>query len=68
LLKYIPKIAFPSMAKKKPYRVDLDPEFEQILKEIKEAIGVASDSEALRSALKFAYNYLKERGIIKEKT
>jgi Leu/Phe-tRNA-protein transferase len=56
------------MAKKKPYRVDLDPEFEQILKEIKEAIGVASDSEALRSALKFAYNYLKERGIIKEKT
>jgi hypothetical protein len=56
------------MARKKPYRVDLDDEFEKILKEIKQAIGVTSDSEALRSSLKFAFLYLKEHGIIKEKT
>jgi len=53
---------------KKPYRVELDPEMQKILAEIKKSLGLDSEAETLRACIKFAYQLLKERGLIKEKT
>ena len=49
---------------KRPIQVYLSKEHIEKLEKIKKAIGVDSDSEALRAALKLAYDHLKEKGLI----
>jgi len=51
---------------KKPYRVDLSPEHQKELKVIKDALGLDSEAEALRAAIRLAYQFLKQRGIIQD--
>ena len=52
--------------RKKPYRVDLSPEHQNELKIIKDALGLDSEAEALRAAIRLAYQFLKQRGIIQD--
>jgi len=54
------------MTKKKPVQVFLSPEHLKELSLLKKALGVDSDSEALRIAIRLAYEFLKQRGIIQE--
>ena len=54
------------MSKKRALRVDLSPEHYKKLLQIKELLGLESDSEALRSAIRLAYEFLKRQGLIQE--
>ena len=51
---------------KKAVRVELTPEHYKKLMEIKELLGLESDAEAMRSAIRLAYEFLKRQGLIQE--
>ena len=51
---------------KKAVRVELTPEHYKKLLEIKELLGLESDAEAMRSAIRLAYEFLKRQGLIQE--
>ena len=51
---------------KKPIQVYMSPEHLKELSLLKKALGVESDSEALRIAIRLAYEFLKQRGIIQD--
>ena len=54
------------MSKKKPIKVELSPEHYKQLQRIKEILGLESDTEAMRSAIRLAYEFLKRQGLIQE--
>jgi hypothetical protein len=56
----------PSERDKRPIQVYMSPEHLKELNLLKKALGVESDSEALRIAVKLAYEFLKQRGIIQD--
>ena len=56
----------PSEKDKRPIQVYMSPEHLEELNLLKRALGVESDSEALRIAVKLAYEFLKQRGIIQD--
>ena len=51
---------------KKAVRVELASEHYKKLLEIKELLGLESDAEAMRSAIRLAYEFLKRQGLIQE--
>jgi len=51
---------------KKLVQVFLSKEHQSELNLLKKALGVDSDSEALRIAIRLAYEFLKQRGIIQD--
>jgi hypothetical protein len=56
----------PSRKDKRPIQVYMSPEHLEELNLLKKALGIGSDSEALRIAIKLAYEFLKQRGIIQD--
>ena len=51
---------------KKPIKVELSPEHYKQLQMIKDILGIESDTEAMRSAIRLAYEFLKRQGLIQE--
>ena len=52
---------------KKAVKVELSEDHYQLLARIKEKLGLESDAEAVRSAIRLAYDFLKRQGLIEEK-
>jgi len=51
---------------RKPIQVFLSKQHLEELRLLKNALGVDSDSEALRIAIRLAYEFLKQRGLIQD--
>lgn len=52
---------------RKAVKVELSSEHYKILFQIREALGLENDTEAMRAAIRLAYEILKKQGLIQEK-